>query len=113
NTPVVLTDTTADLTFALLMASARRVVESSDFLRNGEWKTWSPMLMAGQDVYESTLGIVGLGRIGQALAKRAKGFNMKTLYYSRNKNYAAERELGVIYTSFDELLEESDFICVL
>ena len=79
NTPGVLTETTADLTFALLMATARRIVEASDYLRENKWKTWSPMQLTGQDVYGATLGIIGLGRIGEAVARRAKGFNMNIL----------------------------------
>lgn len=113
NTPGVLTETTADLTFALLLATARRVVESADFLRRGEWKTWSPMLHTGQDVFGATLGIIGLGRIGEAVARRAKGFDMKILYHNRNRKPEAERALGVIYADLDSLLKESDFVCVL
>jgi glyoxylate reductase len=113
NTPGVLTETTADLTFALLMMTARRMEEASQFLRKGEWKTWSPMLLAGQDIYGSTLGIVGMGRIGEALAKRAKGFDMKVLYYNRNRKYNIEDELGVEYRNFEDLLQESDFVCIM
>jgi len=113
NTPGVLTETTADLTFALLMATARRIVEASDFLRTGQWSTWSPMLLTGQDVYGATLGIIGLGRIGEALAKRAKGFDMRVLYHSRTRKEEAERSLGVIYAELDALLQEADFVCVM
>lgn len=113
NTPGVLTETTADLTFSLLMATARRVVEAEQFLREGKWKTWSPMLLTGQDIYGSTLGIVGLGRIGEALARRARGFNMKVIYHNRNPKPEAEKELGIEYTDFNELLKVSDFICIL
>jgi glyoxylate reductase len=113
NTPGVLTETTADLTFALLMATARRLVESSDYLRSGNWKTWSPMQLTGQDVYGATLGIIGMGRIGEALVKRAKGFDMKVLYHNRSRKPEAEKELGLEYTDMETLLRESDFVCVL
>ncbi|HZG70556.1 MAG TPA: D-glycerate dehydrogenase [Chondromyces sp.] len=113
NTPGVLTETTADLTFALMMATARRVTEASDFLRNGEWGAWSPMQMTGQDVYGSTLGIIGLGRIGEALVKRAKGFDMRVLYYNRTRKPEKEAELGIEYADFQSLLEQSDFVSLL
>jgi glyoxylate reductase len=113
NTPGVLTETTADLTFTLLMATARRLVESSDYLRSGNWKTWSPMQLTGQDVYGATLGIIGMGRIGEALVKRAKGFDMKVLYHNRSRKPEAEKELGLEYTDMETLLRESDFVCVL
>jgi len=113
NTPGVLTETTADLTFALLMATARRLFEASDDLRGGRWSTWSPMQWTGQDVYGATLGIVGLGRIGAALARRAKGFDMKVLYHSRSRKAEEEAELGLEYAEFDRLLAESDFVCVM
>lgn len=113
NTPGVLTETTADLTFALLMATARRVVEASDYLRAGDWKTWSPMQLTGQDIYGATLGILGLGRIGEALAKRARGFDMKILYHNRSRKFEAEGRLGIQYVDKERLLRESDFVCVL
>lgn len=113
NTPGVLTETTADLTFALLMATARRLIEASDFLRNGRWKTWSPMLLTGQDVYGATMGIIGLGRIGEALARRARGFDMRVLYYNRSRKQEAEERLGLAYTDLDTLLSESDFVCIM
>lgn len=113
NTPDVLTETTADLTFALLMATARRIVEAERFLRRGEWRTWSPMLLTGQDIYGATMGIVGLGRIGSAVARRALGFNMRVLYHSTRRNERAERELGVQYAGLDELLRESDFVVIM
>ncbi len=110
NTPGVLTDTTADFAFTLIMSAARRVAEGDRFVRAGKWKTWGPMLLTGQDVHNSTLGIIGLGRIGAAVARRAKGFNMKILYYDvvRQKQY--EQELGIEYAEFDRVLAESDFI---
>jgi len=113
NTPGVLTETTADLTFALLMAVARRVNESELFLREGKWKTWSPMLLTGQDIYGATLGIIGLGRIGEAVARRAKGFNMRILYHNRTRKLEKEYNLGIEYLELNELLREADFICIL
>lgn len=113
NTPGVLTETTADLTFALLMATARRITEASAFLREGHWHTWSPMQLTGQDIYQSTIGIIGLGRIGEALARRAKGFNMNILYYSRSRKLRAEAELGLHFASLEDLLRKSDFVCIM
>ena len=113
HTPGVLTETTADLTFALLMATARRLVEASDVLRKGQWSTWSPLFLSGQDIYGSTLGIIGFGSIGQAVARRAKGFNMEVLYYNRSRKLDAEKEIGVIYSDVKLLLRKSDFVCIL
>ncbi|MED4227147.1 D-glycerate dehydrogenase [Neobacillus cucumis] len=113
NTPGVLTETTADLTFALLMATARRLIESADCLRSGNWKTWSPMQLTGQDIYGATLGIIGMGRIGASLAKRAKGFDMNILYYNRSQKPELEIELNMKYTDLDTLLRESDFVCIM
>jgi glyoxylate reductase len=113
NTPGVLTETTADLTFALLMATARRVVEASEYVKDGKWKTWSPMLLTGQDIYGATLGIIGLGRIGESLSKRAKGFDMDVLYYNRSQKIEAEEALGITYTDLETLLRQSDYVCVL
>jgi glyoxylate reductase len=113
NTPGVLTETTADLTFALLMATARRLMEASDYLREGKWKTWSPLQLTGMDIHGATLGIIGFGRIGQAVARRAKGFDMKVLYHSRTRKRDAEREIGASYADFETVLKESDFICLL
>lgn len=113
NTPGVLTETTADLTFLLMMATARKLTEASDFLRNGEWGSWSPMQMTGQEVYGSTLGIIGLGRIGEALVKRAKGFDMNVLYYNRTRKPEKEEELGIEYADLYSLLEQSDFVSIL
>lgn len=111
NTPGVLTETTADFAFALLLAAARHVVEADGFTRKGRWKTWEPMVMLGQDVHHATLGIVGLGRIGIAIAKRAKGFDMKVLYYDQQRQSDAERQLGVEYVpELSTLLSKSDFI---
>ncbi len=113
NTPDVLTETTADLAFALLLATARRIPQASAYLREGKWKTWSPLLMAGQDVHCATLGIVGLGRIGMGVARRARGFGMRVLYHNRNRNPEAEAGLEVAYRSLDDLLRESDFVVML
>ncbi|RSL31447.1 D-glycerate dehydrogenase [Salibacterium salarium] len=113
NTPGVLTETTADLTFALLMATARRLVEASDYLRTGEWKSWSPMQLTGQDIHGATIGIIGFGRIGQAVARRAKGFNMNILYYNRTRKTEIEKELDVTYKEMENVLKESDFLIIL
>jgi glyoxylate reductase len=113
NTPDVLTDTTADLAFALLLSTARRVVEAAEFVKKGEWKSWSPLLLAGSDVHHKTIGIVGMGKIGEAVAKRATGFDMNILYHNRSRNLVAEERIGASYASFDELIETSDFIVCL
>ena len=97
NTPGVLTDATADFTFTLMMAAARRIGEAIDYVREGHWQTWGLTLLLGQSVYGATFGIVGLGRIGQALARRARGFDMKILYYDAVRQPEAEAELGVEY----------------
>lgn len=112
NTPGVLTDTTADLAFALMLAAARRVSEAERYVRAGRWKTWGPMLLMGPDVHGATLGIVGMGRIGQALARRARGFDMRILYYDAQPNPAAEASLGATLVSMDQLLAESDFVSI-
>lgn len=112
NTPGVLTETTADLAFTLLMTCARRITESYKYVKNGKWKTWDPMLLLGQDIYGATLGLIGLGRIGAAVAKRAQGFNMKILYYDVFRNKEVEEALGLTYVSLEELLKSSDFISV-
>lgn len=110
NTPGVLTDATADFAFTLLMAAARRIGEAIDYVRDGRWNTWGLTLLLGQSVYGATLGIVGLGRIGQALARRAGGFDMKILYYDAVRQPEAEAELGVEYRTLEDLLRESDFV---
>jgi glyoxylate reductase len=110
NTPGVLTDTTADLAFTLLMASARRIQESIDYVRAGKWKTWGPMLLTGLDIHGATLGVVGFGRIGQGMAKRASGFGMRVLYYDVHRREDLEKSMGVTYADMDTLLRESDFI---
>ncbi|MCP3032788.1 D-glycerate dehydrogenase [Halobacillus sp. A1] len=113
NTPDVLTDTTADLAFTLLTAAARRVVEAAEYVKEGRWGKWSPFLLAGSDVHHKKLGIVGMGRIGEAVAKRAKGFEMDVAYYNRTRKIEAEEEIGVRYESFDNLIESSDFVMCL
>ncbi len=111
NTPGVLTETTADLAWALILSTARRIVEADKFTRAGKYEGWAPMLFLGQDVYGKTLGIIGMGRIGQAVARRAKGFNMKILYNDiRRIPEEVEKELNATFVSLDELLERSDFI---
>jgi len=110
NTPDVLTDTTADCAFMLLMAISRRLVEVDKYVREGKWvKAWGPKMLLGSDITGKTLGIIGLGRIGKAVVPRAKGFNMKILYHNRNPDPEAEK-LGVEYRSMDEILAESDYI---
>ena len=111
NTPGVLTETTADLAFALLMAVARRLPEGYDYVREDRWQTWGPLLLLGKDIHGATLGIVGFGRIGRELARRAQGFGMRTLYYSRTQAPpAVEAQLGATFTPFEALLAESDFV---
>ena len=111
NTPDVLTETTADLTWALLMAVSRRIVEADRFVRQERFEGWRPELLLGDDIFGKTLGIIGFGRIGQAVAKRALGFNMKVIYYSRTKkNEELERNLNATFVSLEELLKKSDFI---
>lgn len=109
NTPGVLTETSADFAFALLMSVARRIPEAQQYVRNGEWKTWHPTVLSGQDIYGATLGIVGLGRIGQAVARRAKGFGMNILYHGGSNTQVAE-ELGAKPVELDELLQQSDYV---
>ncbi len=111
NTPGVLTETTADLAWALLMAAARRLPEADHYVRAGKWKTWGPMLLMGPDVHGATLGIVGFGRIGQAVARRAKGFGMRILYHDLQRaSKAVEAEYGATFMTLDGLLPESDFV---
>ncbi|GAB4481388.1 MAG: D-glycerate dehydrogenase [Anaerolineae bacterium] len=110
HTPGVLTDATADFTWALLMAAARRVVEADAFTRAGRWQTWGPTLLAGADISGAVLGIVGLGRIGQAVARRAQGFEMQVLYHDRQRDPEAEARLGVEFAPLDDLLRAADFV---
>jgi len=112
NTPEVLDDTTADTAWALLMAAARRITEAERWLRAGNWKEgWTYDRLLGQDVHHATLGIIGMGRIGQAMARRAQGFSMRVLYHNRRRApKAVEKKLGARYASLDKLLRESDFV---
>lgn len=109
NTPEVLTEATADLTFALLLATARRIIEAEKSVRSGDWKSWSPMGMAGQQVGGATLGIIGMGRIGEAVAKRGQGFGMNVLYHNRTRRSLED----VKYAELDDLLQNSDFVVIL
>ena len=114
NTPDVLTDTTADLAFGLILSTARRMAESEHWLRAGHWQNWSLDQWLGQDVYGATLGIVGMGRIGQAIARRASGFAMQVQYYNRSRLPAAtEVELKARHTDFESLLKTSDIVVLL
>jgi len=113
NTPGVLTDATADMAFALLISAARRIVESNRYALDGKWKTWEPLGHVGQDLAGRTLGIVGLGRIGMAMARRCRGgWNMHVLYHDQRPDEQAERELSAERVDFDALLARSDFISV-
>jgi len=111
NTPGVTTEPTADLTFGLILSVARRIVEEDRLTREGKFQYWAPMLFLGRSVARKTLGIVGFGAIGQAVAKRARGFDMRILYNRRRRlDEARERELGIEYADFGRLLQESDFV---
>jgi glyoxylate reductase len=111
NTPGALTETTADLAFALLMATARRVAEGDRYVRAGRWKTWGPLLLLGTDVWGATIGIVGFGRIGQAVARRARGFNMRVLFYDVIDPPAeVVAEIGAERVSLERIFAESDFV---
>jgi glyoxylate reductase len=111
NTPGVLSETTADLAFALLMATARRITESDRCVRDGHWKAaWKPLLMCGQDIHHATLGIIGMGRIGAEMARRSQGFQMRILYTNRHRREDIEKELGAQYVTLPVLLAESDYI---
>ncbi|MGY4689561.1 2-hydroxyacid dehydrogenase [Salibacterium sp. K-3] len=112
HTPGVLTETTADLTFALLMAAARRLPEGMEVIKNNEWGAWAPFFLTGRDIHHARLGIIGMGRIGEAVARRAVGFQMDIVYYNRTPKPETEKEIGVAYIGMDELLETSDFVCV-
>ena len=111
NTPGVLTETTADLAWALIMAAARRVPEGDRYVRAGRWKTWGPMLLLGPDVHGSTLGVVGFGRIGQAVARRAQGFAMRIVYHDLHRaDPEVEREFGAAFLPLEELLAQADVV---
>ncbi len=109
----ILAEATADLTFALILACARNIVKADRYVRENKWKVgWSPDLMLGYNVHGATLGIIGLGRIGAAVARRAKGFNMKILYHNRSRNQQLGSELGARYVDLDDLLAQSDFVSI-
>jgi len=110
NTPEVLTETTADLAWALLMAISRRIVEAHNFILDNKWKDWHPLFFAGRDVHSKTLGIIGMGRIGSAIARRSVGFNMKIIYYSRTRKFELEKLYSMEFKELPELLKLSDFI---
>ncbi|MET0581102.1 MAG: D-glycerate dehydrogenase, partial [Pseudoxanthomonas sp.] len=114
NTPDVLTETTADFGFALLMATARRITEAERWLREGQWRQWSFQTLLGADLHGSTLGILGMGRIGQGIARRASGFDMRVLYHNRSRlPDATEREARATYAGFDELLRQADHLVLV
>ena len=110
NTPGVLTDTTADFAFTLLMAAARRIREGHEFVQAGKWETWGPLLLMGQDIHHATLGLIGLGRIGTEMARRGQGFSMRVIYNDVVRREDLEQELGLEYADFDTVLRESDFV---
>jgi len=112
HTPDVLTETVADFTVCLMLAAARRLVEADRYMRDGKWKTWEPLLLAGQDIHHATLGLIGLGRIGAAVARRAQGFGMQVLYYDVVRREDLERSLSITHRSLDDVLRDSDVISV-
>ena len=112
NTPGVLTDTTADMAFALLLAAGRRVAEGDRFVRTKAWSGWGPLQFLGGDVTGATLGLVGLGRIAQAMVPRAKGFGMNVIYWNRTRQPELEQSLGIQYRELDDVMSESDFVSV-
>jgi len=109
-TPGVLSETVVDFTFALLLAAARRITEADRHVRRGLWKTWGPQVMLGHDVHGATLGIVGLGGVGAEVARRARGFGMRVVYYSRTPKPALERRYRLTFLSLDDLLRQADFV---
>lgn len=110
HTPGVLTDTTADFAFTLMVTAARRIVEGVNYVRAGQWKTWGPTLLMGYDIHGATLGLVGFGRIGQGMARRAGGFGMRILYHDPVVDPAIGKELGAVSVGLEELYAESDFV---
>jgi glyoxylate reductase len=112
NTPGVLTETTADVAFALILGVARRMAEMVDYVKQDKWQTWGPLENLGTDVHHATLGILGMGRIGYEVGKRARGFDMQILYHNRTRNPEAEDKFGAVFVSKEELLRRSDFVSV-
>jgi glyoxylate reductase len=113
NTPNILANATADLTFSLILSAARNIVNADSYVRNGNWKFgWTPDLFLGFDVHGSTLGIIGLGEIGALVAKRARGFDMQVIYYSKTRKRKIESELDITYVPLEELLQQSDFVSI-
>lgn len=112
NTPGVLTDTTAEMAWALLFSATRRIVEADKFTRKGNFKGWAPLLMLGQDITGKTLGIIGAGRIGTAMAFKSQGFNMKILYHDQERNKSLESQLDAKKVSIEKLLKQSDFVSI-
>ena len=112
HTPDVLTETTADTAFGLMLAAARRFRGGLEYVRRGKWDEWEPRLLLGHDVYGSTLGLIGFGRVGRAVARRATGFRMSVLYAARHRQALAEADLGAHYVTLPELLRESDHVIV-
>ncbi|WP_436855254.1 2-hydroxyacid dehydrogenase [Staphylococcus caeli] len=110
NTPGVLTETTAELGFTLMLTVARRIVEAEKYVQNGEWQSWGPYLFAGKDLNNANVGIYGMGEIGKAFARRLKGFNTNIMYHNRTRHKDAEEALGALYVPFDTLLKQSDFV---
>ncbi len=110
HTPDLLTDATADLSFALILAAARRLSEAVDYARSGKWKTWGLTTLLGENVYGATLGIIGMGRIGQAVARRAQGFNMPIIYVANRNHPEVEEQLGATRVTLEQLLQEADII---
>lgn len=112
NTPDVLTEATADLAWSLILSTARRIVEADRYVRDGRFVAWKPTLLLGMNVYGKTLGIFGMGRIGSAVARRARGFDMEVIYHNRNPNPEIERKTGAKYVGFGDLLWKSDFLVI-
>ncbi len=112
HTPDVLTETVADFTVCLMLAAARRLVEGDRYTRAGQWKTWEPLLLAGQDIHHATLGLIGVGRIGAAVARRAQGFGMRVIYYDPIRREDLERSLTIEYRAFNDVLRDADVISI-